>query len=239
MKIVGIIGGIGPESTIEYYHLLIAEYRSRVRDGSYPSILVNSIDMTRMLRLIEAGELGATADYLAGEVLKVAKAGADFAALASNTPHIVFEELRHRSPIPLVSIVEAARDAAVALGLKRVGLLGTRFTMQGPFYPQVFSERGIAVVAPEPEDQAYVHEKYLAELVNGVLRPETREGLLAIAGRMRARQQVEGIVLGGTELPMILRGAADSAVPFLDTTVIHVRKIVQEMLSEARGPGGQ
>ena len=231
MRTVGIIGGIGPESTIEYYRLLIAEYRSRVQDGSYPSILVNSIDMTRMLRLIEARELGATVDYLAGEVRKVAKAGADFAALASNTPHIVFDELRLRSPIPLVSIVEAARDEVVALGLKRVGLLGTRFTVQGPFYPKVFSERGIAVVAPGPEDQAYIHEKYLGELVKGLLRPETREALLAIAGRMRERQQVEAIILGGTELPLILRNAAASAVPFLDTTAIHVKRIAEEMLS--------
>ena len=231
MKTVGIIGGIGPESTIEYYRFLIAEYRSRVQDGSYPSVLINSIDLTKMLRLIEAGELGATTEYLAGEVLRVAKAGADFAVLASNTPHIVFGDILRRSPIPMISIVEATCEAALALGLKRVGLFGTRFTMQGQFYPLLFSERGVTVVVPEPEDQTYIHEKYMGELVKGLILPETRERLLAIAGRLRQRQQVEGIILGGTELPLILRDAPSSGVPFLDTTTIHVKRIVAEMLS--------
>ena len=103
--------------------------------------------------------------------------------------------------------------------------------MQGAFYPAVFSERGIAVVAPEPEDQTYIHEHYLAELVNGIVRPETRERLLAIAGRLRERQQVEGIILGGTELSLIFKDIPTPALPILDTTAIHVQRIVAEMLS--------
>lgn len=231
MKTVGVIGGIGPESTIEYYRFLIAGYRSRVQDGGYPSLLINSIDLTKMLRFIGDSELGALTDYLASEVLKLAKAGADFAVLASNTPHIVFDELRRRSPIPMISIVEATCEAAQALKLKRLGLFGTRSTMQGQFYPLVFSACGIAVVVPEPEDQTYIHEKYMGELVKGLILPETRERLLAIAGRLRERQQIEGIILGGTELPLILRDATSPGVPFLDTTTIHVKRIVTEMLS--------
>lgn len=105
-KTVGVIGGIGPESTIEYYRILIAAYQARTADGSYPRVLINSIDLTRMLGLIGANELGAVTDYLAGEVAKLARGGADFAVLASNTPHIVFDDLRRRSPIPMISIVE-------------------------------------------------------------------------------------------------------------------------------------
>jgi aspartate racemase len=231
VKTVGVIGGIGPESTIEYYRFLIAEYRARVRDGGYPSILINSIDLTRMLRLIGAGDLDGVTDYLAAEVVKLARSGADFAVLASNTPHVVFDELRRRSPIPMISIVEATCDAALALELKRVGLYGTRFTMQGEFYPRVFSARGIALAVPEAEDQAYIHKKYMGELVNGLIRPETRERLMGIAHRLRERQGVEAIILGGTELPLILRDATVPGVPFLDTTTIHVRRIVLEMLS--------
>lgn len=230
MKTVGIIGGIGPESTIEYYRFLIAAYRLRVPDGSYPSILLNSIDMTRMLRLIE-NERDAAAEYLSGEVLKLAKAGADFAVLASNTPHLVFDTLRGRSPIPMISIVESACQAAVGLGLKRVGLFGTRFTMQGGFYASVLSKRGLALILPAPEEQAYIHDKYMTELVKGVILPETRDRLLAIARRLREQQQVEGIILGGTELPLILRDALVPGCPFLDTTRIHVEAIVAEMLS--------
>jgi aspartate racemase len=230
VKTVGLIGGIGPESTIEYYRFLIAEYRSRVQDGSYPSILIDSIDLTKMLEMVAASELGALTEYLSGEVLKLAKAGADFAILASNTPHVVFGALRDRSPIPMISIVEATCEAALGLGLKRVGLFGTRFTMQGEFYPLAFAERGIDVVVPEPEEQAYIHEKYMGELVKGIVRPETRERLLAIAGRLQQREDVGAIVLGGTELPLILRDAPAAGLLFLDTTMIHVRRVVAEMV---------
>jgi aspartate racemase len=231
MTILGIVGGIGPESTVEYYRFLIAEYRSRVRDGRYPPVLINSIDLSRMLRLLDTSNLAPLTDYLAAEVLKLAQAGADFAVLASNTPHIVFDELRRRSPIPMISIVEATAEAAHGFNLKRVGLFGTKFTMQGRFYPLAFAAWGIEVVVPEPEDQAYIHEKYMSELVKGLVVPETRERLLAIAARLRDRQRVDGIILGGTELPVLLRDEPAPGVAFLDTTAIHVRSIVSAMLS--------
>jgi len=144
MKTVGMIGGIGPESTVEYYRSIIATYHEQKRDGDYPSIIINSIDLKKMLDLIEANELAKLTEYLVGEVQKLARAGADCGLLAANTPHIVFDEIRRGSPLPLVSIVEATCQAAKALGLKRLGLFGTRFTMQGGFYPDVFSKEGIA-----------------------------------------------------------------------------------------------
>jgi aspartate racemase len=231
VKTVGLVGGIAPESTIEYYRGLIAEHRSRVTDGSYPTILIDSIDLARMIGYVERSELEPLAVYLAAEVARLAAAGADFAALASNTPHIVFDEVRRRSPIPLVSIVEATADEARALRLTRLGLFGTRFTMQARFYPDVFRARGLTVVAPGDEDRAYIHEKYFSELVKGVFAPETTERLVAIARRMRERDGVEGIILGGTELPLALRGAAIPDLPFLDTTRIHVKTIAAEMFS--------
>jgi hypothetical protein len=147
VKTLGIIGGIAPESTVEYYRGLVAAYRERVRDGSYPSIVIDSIDLKKMLDLIGAGALEEVTDYLAAELGRLARAGASLALLASNTPHVVFDELRRRSAVPLVSIVEAACGEAKALGLRRVGLFGTRFTMQGRFYPDVFSREGIELVA--------------------------------------------------------------------------------------------
>ena len=231
MKTVGIVGGIGPESTIEYYRFLIAGYRARTGDLHYPRILIDSIDLTKMLGLVAAQEIEALVDDLAGEVRRLVRAGADFVVLASNTPHLVFDELRDRSPVPMISIVEAAAEAAQARGLTKVGLLGTRSTMQGRFYPEVFAKRGLVVVAPREADQAYVHEKYMGELVPGVLLPETRDGLLAVVRRLRERDAVEGVVLGGTELPLILRDAPDPGVPFLDTTRIHVERILDEMLA--------
>jgi aspartate racemase len=231
MKTVGIIGGIAPESTIQYYRLIIASYREKTQDGSYPPILINSIDMKKMLDLIGAGELPGVTDYLAGEVRKLAAGGADFGLLASNTPHIVFNEIRQRSPIPLVSIVEAACDAAQALGLKKVGLFGTRFTMQGRFYPDEFARAGIELVTPDPTDQAYIHDKYMGELVKGVFLPETRQRLLEIMEKLRARHGIEGLVLGGTELPLILDETVSRPIPFLDTTKIHAEQAVAQMLA--------
>ena len=141
MKTVGIIGGIGPESTVEYYRFIIDGYRNRKTDGSYPSIVVNSIDLNKLIGWMNAGELNAAADYLSVEIEKLARAGVDFAVLAANTPHIVFDEIRERTQLPLISIVEAARDKAQDLRMKRLGLFGTRFTMQGRFYPEVFARR--------------------------------------------------------------------------------------------------
>jgi aspartate racemase len=236
MKTAGIVGGLGPEATIDYYRLLIAEYRSRRPDDSYPQLIISSIDLTRMRRLLEANELGALTEHLVDEVLRLERAGADFAVLAANTPHIVFDALRARSALPMISIVEATCEEALALGMKRVGLLGTRFTMDGRFFPDVFSRRGVAVAAPEPADRDFIHDKYLDELVKGVFLPATRDRMLAIARDLRERQRVDGIVLGGTELPLLLRGAPDAEIPFLDTTAIHVRRIVAEILSSEDPP---
>jgi len=231
MKTLGIIGGIGPESTIEYYRQLIASYRQRKQDGSYPLIIINSIDMKKMLDLIVANELVRLTKYLVGEVQNLAKAGADLGLLASNTPHIVFDELSGQSPIPLLSIVEAACQATKKLGLKRVGLFGTRFTMQARFYPDTFSKEGITIVVPGVEEQAYIHDKYMSELVNGIILSETRERLLAIADRLKTQEGIEGLILGGTELPLILQEESYSGIPFLDTTRIHVECAVAQMLS--------
>src|SRR5215204_4981026 len=163
MKRLGIVGGIAPESTIEYYRIIIATYRARVTDGSYPPLIINSIDMNRMRRMLEAGDLGGVAEYLLVEVRRLADAGADFAFMASNTPHLVFDELEQRSPIPLISIIRAALDEATKLRLKKVGLLGTRFTMQGGVYKEVFARGGVEIVTPVEADQDYVHEKYMGE----------------------------------------------------------------------------
>jgi aspartate racemase len=230
MKTVGIVGGFGPESTIEYYRGIVRRYRERNPDGSYPRIIINSIDAGKMLGLFGENRLPAATDYLAGEVERLARAGADFGAVAANTPHLVFDELQERSSMPLVSIVEATCRAVKALGLRRVGLLGTRYTMSAGFYPAGLTRSGIQMSLPSPEDQEYVHEKYMGELVNGLIRPETKAGLLAVVERMKSREGVLGVILGGTELSIILH-EGDGVVPLLDTTRIHVEEIVTRILS--------
>jgi len=226
MKTIGMVGGIGPESTIDYYRLLIAAYRELHPDGSYPAIVINSVDLKTVLDLVSTNQRGSLVELFSGAVEALARAGAEVGFLASNTPHLVFDEIARRSPIPLVSIVESARDRASALGLKRVGLFGTRFTMQANFYADAFAQAGMEMIAPQPAEQDYIHEKYMGELVAGILLPETRAGLLAIARLMKTRHGIEALILGGTELPLILRGDNDIGIPFLDTAQIHVQAVI-------------
>ena len=227
MKTAGIIGGIGPESTIEYYRMIISYVLQKEKSGNYPSIIINSINMKRMLDLINDNELSKVTDYLAFEIEKLSRAGADFALLASNTPHIVFKELSSLSPLPLISIVNAARDKTISKGYKSVGLFGTGSTMKTGFYNEVFAEKGIKICIPDEQDRIYIHNKYMDELVKGIFKESTKHELLNISKRLKESAGVEAIILGGTELPLILKESDDVGIPFLDTTKIHVEKIIE------------
>jgi aspartate racemase len=231
MKTLGIIGGLGPESTIDYYQKIIALYRERTGDGSYPQFIINNVNLRKGLDFMDANNLTGMADYLLEAIGKLARAGADFGLISANTPHIVFEEVASGSPIPLLSIVEATCAAAKARKLQRLALFGTRYTMQANFYPKVFSREQIELLMPEREDQDYLHEKYFSELVPGKFLPETRAGLLEIIDRMKAENDIDGVILAGTELPLILRDPKHNGIPFLDTTKIHCEAAVDEMLS--------
>jgi len=230
MKILGIIGGLGSESTVDYYQRIIALYRERTGDGSYPEFIINSVDLKKGLDFMDANDLTGMADYLLQGVGKLARAGADFGLISANTPHIVFEEVASKSPIPLISIVEATCAAAKTRKLKQLGLFGTRYTMQANFYPKVFAREGIELLVPDPHDQDYLHQKYFSELVPGKFLPETRAGLLAIVDRIKATSDIDGVILAGTELPLILRARDHNGIPFLDTTKIHVEAAVAQML---------
>ena len=231
MKTLGIIGGLGPESTIDYYQRLIGLYRERTGDGSYPEFIINSVNLKKGLDFMAANNLAGMADYLLEGIGKLARAGANFGLIAANTPHIVFDDVAPKSPIPLISIVEATCAAAKTQNLKRLALFGTRYTMQATFYPKVFSREGIELLVPEPNDQDYIHDKYMNELVPGKFLPATRAGLLAIVDRMGAKSDIDGVILAGTELPLILRDPDHNGIPFLVTTKIHVEAAVDEMLS--------
>lgn len=229
MKTLGLIGGTGPESTVDYYRLLITQYREQA-DGNSPSIIINSVNIKLLLGWMAGNELDKVADYLAGEIEKLRQAGVDFAALTANTPHIVFDELQQRTPLPLISIVEATCERAHVLGLKSVALFGTRYTMQAPFYPKVFSRTDVKLFTPNDQEQAYLHEIYLGELLKDVFSPETRAKVLAIADEMKTRHGIEAVILGGTELPLLLRADEHNGMHLLDTTRIHVDRLLVEML---------
>jgi aspartate racemase len=181
------------------------------------------------------------ADFLLNEIEKLPRAGAQFGIIAANTPHLVFDEVKAKSPIPFISIVEVACDHAKKRNFKRLALFGTRYTMQADFYQKVFRREGIELVVPETKDQDYIHEKYFAELVPGIFLPETHAGLVAIIDRMKAKIDppsrdsgaagIEGVVLAGTELALILREESHNGVALLDTGKIHCQAAINEMLS--------
>ena len=223
---IGIIGGIGPESTIDYYRHIIRLYQENGR-GDYPDIALESINMTAMLKLVSEKDWDGLTSLLAKAVSALTKAGAGLAGIASNTPHIVFEQVQRVSPIPLVSIVEAARQEADRLALKKVGLLGTLFTMQGSYYASVFEKSGITVIVPDEKEQQYIEQKLFSEIEQGIFLEETRNGLLNIIKKMIAEASIDGVILGCTELPLILT-ESKYGIPFLNTTEIHVRRILEK-----------
>ena len=231
MKTLGIVGGLGPESTIEYYRLLISGYRERSSNRSYPPLLINSIDVSKLLALAADPDREPLIEYLVLSLLPLARAGAELALIAANTPHIVFSEVAKKSPLPLISIVEATSDFATTRQFKKVGLLGTTSTMRAGFYQKVFQEHGIKIILPSIQEQDYIHEKYVGELVAGRFLAETRARMLAIGQRLRDEEGVEALILGGTELPLLLRDDTQLGIPFLDTARIHVQAAIDQMLS--------
>jgi len=230
MKTLGLIGGTGPESTIDYYRQLVAGYRARM-DGTSPSIIINSVDLKRLLAWMEVGELSKVADYLSQEIETLEKAGADFAALTANTAHIVFDQLRERTSLPLVSIVDAACQKVKALGLNTAGLIGTRYTMEASFYPEVFSRSGITLVTPNQTERDYIHDKYINELLKDSFLPATASRILAIIDSLRERDGVEAVILAGTELPLLLRDESHNGIPLLNTTRIHVDALLDQLVA--------
>jgi len=232
MTIAGLVGGLGPESTIDYYRRILEAW-ARAAPDSAPSLVIDTLDFHQALRLVTNDMPGLT-EYLLGSLRRLAGAGANFAAITANTPHIVFDDLKARSPVPLLSIVEVCADEAKRRGLRRVGLLGTRFTMEAPFYPEVFARRGVTVVAPSTAERAWIHERYVNELLPGEFRDDTRVRMVSIVERMRDEERIDGIILGGTELPLLFQAATVAELPALDTTALHVAAIVERL----RHPSG-
>jgi aspartate racemase len=241
MKTLGIVGGIGPESTIEYYRFILDGYRKRVTEtptplelpggaASVPHIIIDSIDVNRGLAMLDADDLAGLADYVSESIERLTRAGAEIALIAANTPHIVFEEVERRAAIPMISLVRATCDRALALGFRKLALLGTGFTMRGRFYPEVFARAGIELMMPGEEEKEFIHRAYIGELLKNQFLPETRERMIAIINGMRAGAGIEAVILAGTELPLLLRGAEPEGLPFLDTTLIHVDAAVEAVL---------
>jgi aspartate racemase len=226
MQRIGIIGGLGPESTLDYYRGLISAFGQEVKDYNYPEMIIYSMNLGQVLAMFDAADWDGLRDALLDALAAVHRAGADFAAIASNTPHIVWEQIEPVSPLPLVSIVEAVCREIIKRGLKRPGLLGTGLTMRSDYYRRRLLAADVEAVSPQPQDQALIQHFLMTEIEKGIFRQETRAELLAVVDRMRAEQGIDSIILGCTELPLILT-EPEYGVPFLNTADLHVQAIVE------------
>ncbi|RLE69262.1 MAG: aspartate racemase [Thermoprotei archaeon] len=231
-RIIGIVGGLSPESTTVYYEHIVREYRRRFGDHSYPEIVIYSVNFQRFIDWMRDERWDLVAEGLAEAVERLGRAGADFALIASNTVHIVFDEVQRRSTIPLVSIIDATAEAIEREGLRRVGLLGTLFTMTRDFYREGLARRGIEVVTPSREDMELVDRVIFEELVNGVLKPESKKEFLRIIGELE-RMGARGVILGCTEIPLLV-SQEDVSIKLFDTARIHAEKALELALG-----GGQ
>ena len=224
-KKIGILGGLTPESTVTYYLRIVRRYQEQFGDHGYPEIIVYSVSFQRFEDWMVEEDWGSIKKALLSGLESLDAAGADFGVIATNTMHILFDELQEKSPIPLISIVDATAEAIKDEGMKTIGLLGTRFTMEKPFYKEGLKRHGIKSVVPEKADRDYINKVVFEELSKGLLRSESRIRYLGIIDRLIERG-AEGIVLGCTEIPLLVT-PEHTTVKLFDTATIHADKALE------------
>ena len=232
MKKVGIIGGTGPESTVDYYKSIISKFQEKIGSKEdLPELFINSINMYKMFNLLMNGQTKELIHYLTDAVQKLESVGADFVVFTGNTPHIVFEQVQEKVQVPMISMVEETYVKAQELNLEKVGLIGTKFTMENDFFKKPFISHNIEIVVPNQSEQEYIHRKIVEELENGIVNNETKRGFLNIIEQMTARDGIQAIILGCTELPMLIKNE-DLNIHSLNTAEIHINKIVDTIFMD-------
>ena len=226
MKRIGILGGMSYESTIKYYDLLLEKYYEKFNDYHYPEVLIFSLNFQRLIDLELGENREEYIEYLMSGIRALKKGGATFIAMAANSPHAVYNDLENKSEIPILSIVKATADMALKKGMKKLLLLGIKFTMQNTFYQEYCNKLGIEVTTPSNEEQDVINKIIFDELVIGFFKHESKENLLQIIHQY----DVDGVILGCTELPLILN-QTDIEIKLFDTLEIHVDAILDYYLS--------
>jgi aspartate racemase len=233
MKRIGIVGGIGPESTMYYYHTIIDLCRKNEDlHGNFPEIIIYNLNFIEIMELAKSDE-EKYIDKIAMALHALYQAGADFGIIACNTIHIHFESILEKSRLPLLSIVEETYKEVALYKLERVGLMGTAKTMNSSYYQDVFEKYGISIVVPQENEKAYIDEKIMTELVSGTIVDTTRDEILDIARRMIRRDSVQGLVLGCTELPLLITQESGKVlgIPVFDTAALHARSALRYAIS--------
>lgn len=221
MKKIGILGGMAPESTLEFYRQLTTLAQENLPGQEHPTIIIYSLNMAEFRKPLKSENYSEAVSILSNGIKSLSRAGADFAIIASNTPHMFFDELAEKSPIPLLSIVNEVAKEVDRRGFTRVGLFGTKFTMDGEFYGKEFKKYGISVVVPRDEDRSYIHKKTMGELADGKIVESTQKRLVEICQKMTQEEDIQALILGSTELSLIL-GSEVLGLPVLDANELCV-----------------
>jgi len=228
MKKIGILGGIGPESTLEYYKRIIYGYRKIINDGNYPQVFINSINMTEMLNFVANNDDKNLINFLCDEIKKLEMLGADFIALASNTPHCVIDELINKSAVPIISIVEETCKYAKNNNLKKILLTGTIFTMKRDFYKKSLEKNNIECIVPNDTEKDTIQNIIFPNLENGIIVEKDKDTFKATCNKIIKEKNIDGIILGCTELPLMIN-KSDFDICVIDTMDIHIKSIVEKI----------
>jgi len=235
-KRIGILGGMSPESTVEYYQYITRTYTQRFGDYGYPEIIIFSVSFQPYVDWPNAERWDLVTQGLSQAAQRLEAAGADFIVIATNTMHLVVEQVQASVHVPILSLPDVVADAIQSKGIKRVGLLGTKFTMEKTLYQYALARKGIAVLVPDPEDREYVNRVIYDELVAGKIRAESRAGYVEIINKLAARR-AQGVILGCTEIPLLVQ-EADVGLPLFDTTLLHAEAALNyAVLGTTASPG--
>jgi aspartate racemase len=229
MKIVGILGGMGPESTVDYYKGIINGYRKTKGENNYPQIYLNSINMTEMLEYVKTNEYEKLINLLILNINKLRDIGANFVVIASNAPHIVIDKIIERVDIPIINIVEETRKAAQNRRLKKVLLTGTLFTMNSAFFQKEFMENNIECIVPDDNEKERIQNIIFPDLENGIINEKDKDIFIKICNKKTVEENIDGIILGCTELPLLIK-ETDFNIAVLNTTEIHINSIIKSII---------
>jgi len=228
MKKIGIIGGIGPASTVEYYNRIISEYRKISNDENYPQLFINSVNMTEMLGYLSANDNDNLVNMLVKEIEKLIVIGADYIAIASNTPHCVINEVIEKANIPIISIVDETCKYVKSKKIKKVLLTGTRFTMDRDFYSKALKKYDIECIVPNDNEKDIIHEIIFPDLENGIIVEKSKVIFKEICNKIIKSENADGILLACTELPLMIK-ENDFEITVVDTMEIHIKSILEKI----------
>ncbi len=234
MKTIGMVGGTTWLSTVDYYRLLNEMVNERLGGTHNARCILYSFNFGEIQVLTERRDWPAILELVTRVCRDLTAAGAEGIMLCANTMHLIADDLAKRIEIPIIHIVDATGEAIERQGMKRVGLLGTRYTMEMDFYPSRLATRGIETITPEEADREFIHATIFGELARGELRDDSRRRFIAVIDALAARG-AQGVVLGCTEIPLLVK-QTDCALPLFDTTRIHAEAVVRFALADEPTP---